>query len=193
MKRIFILVLLPLLAINFSSCEKVKDEINEVTTTEVSTDVVVPIEALQITSPKGEDFTFSINGKYNLEENKEIKQYLGRIQNIKIKSITLKIRHAEPADMTLKKCMFLIKGSDNNLSCSYNMPSEFPLTVGSELTLTQNDIDWNVIDKILKELKKVETVGNGIVNASSDPSQGEAPSFSFNLIFRTTLTISANL
>ncbi len=188
MKRLFILLLLPILAIQMSSCKKVKDKINEVSTTTITTDFIIPIKLIDQQQDRI-DIPFSGGANYAIPGNEDLKKHLKQITKIEVLSLEMRVSEANPDDLVLKQGDFNIKKkNDNSVTFNFSTPANFPLTTNSSYQISDNDTDYEALNNIINDLGDIELNGNGIVTYNLRNVK-----LSFEFIIKVQATVSANL
>ncbi len=188
MKRLFILLLLPVLAMQISSCKKVKDKINEVSTTTITTDFIIPIKVIDQQKDRI-DIPFSGSADYAIPGNKDLKEHLKQITKIEVLSLEMRVSEANPDDLVLKQGDFNItKKNDNTEIFSFSTPANFPLVTNSSYQIGNDNADYEALNNIINDLGDIELNGNGIVTYNP-----RSVKLSFEFIIKVQATVSANL
>ncbi len=188
MKRLFILLLLPILAIQISSCKKVKDKINDVSTTTITTDFIIPVKLIDQQKDRI-DIPFSGSADYAIQGNKDLKAHLKQITKIEVLSLEMRVSEANPDNLVLKQGDFNIKKkNDNTQIFSFSTPANFPLVTNSTYQISDNETGYEALNNIINDLGDIELNGNGIVTYNPRSAK-----LSFEFVIKVQATISTNL
>ncbi len=167
MKRLFFL--LPILILGISSCQKIKEEIKEATTTTVTTNISVPLRVDKIgISPQGDSSVFNIEEQYPISDNQIIQAYKEKIKDVDIVGLQVKVVNANPTDMVLQHAKFILQEVNTTNSFECNITKPFLLTVGNMYVVKETDANWQVINDIIEKLGDIKVRANGVVVCPSD-------------------------
>ncbi len=188
MKRLFILLLLPALAMQMSSCKKVKDKINEISTTTITTDFIIPITVIN-QQKDGIDIPFSGSADYIIPGNEDLKKHLKQITKIEVLGFEMRVSEANPDNLVLKSGTFSIKRkNDNPEAFTFSTPANFPLITNSSYSVSENDADYKAFNNIVNDMGNIELICNGI--ATYNPRNVK---LSFEFVIKVQATVSTNL
>ncbi len=188
MKRLLILLLLPVVTIQLSSCEKVKDKINEVSTTTITTDFIIPVKVIDQQTDRI-DIPFSGSADYAIPGNEDLKDHIKQITKIEVLSLEMRVTEANPNNLVLKQGDFNIKKkNDNTATFSFSTPANFPLTTNSTYQISNDEADYGALNNIISDLGDIAIDVNGIV--TYNPRNVK---LSLELVIKVQATVSANL
>ncbi len=187
MKRLFILLLLPLLAMQMLSCKKVKEKINEASTTTITTNFIIPVKVID-QQKNGIDIPFSGSADYAIPANEDLKNHIKQITKIEILSLEMIVSEANPDNLVLKKGDFSIQKKNDTEAFTFSTPANFSLVTNSSYSISENDADYGILNKIVNDLGDIELNCNGI--ATYNPTRSK---LSFKFVIKVKATLSANL
>lgn len=187
MKRLFIFLTATALALGIGACQQIKDNINEATTTHITTDMVIPVKAIESSLQKG-DITFQCEENYSIAENAELKEHLQSISDIDVIGIEIKIAEAAPENMILKQAHFFLHEPESNDVFTCSTPENFPIATNSVYSINESEANWKVINTIVDNLGDIHLTCNGTVS-----SEAENATLSLQVVIKVKATVSANL
>ncbi len=187
MKRLLILLLLPILGLHMSSCKEVKDKINEVSTTVITTDFVIPLQVVDRQKDRIE-LPFSGSASYVIPGNEDLKDHLKQITKMEVLGLVIRVSKASPNGLVLKSGLFGIKDKNGTDTFTFSTPANFPLETDSEHVTSVNDTDYTVLNNIINDLGNIELNGNGVLLYNI-----RDPKLSFEFVIKVQATINANL
>ncbi len=169
MKRLFLLFLLPALSVYFSSCQKIKEEIQKVTTTTVSTDIAVPVTIDKADIQLQADSTvFDIEKQYQITNNPVINEYKDKIQGVKVVGLKVRVVNADPENMTLRHAKFVLQELNNTTKAyEHNITKPFALTAGNVYIMHETDANWQLVNDIINDLQDIKLRAIGVAGSPS--------------------------
>ncbi len=190
MKRLFLLFLLPITILGLFSCQKIKEEVAEVTTTTITTNLSVPLLVDEIDeTSQGDSIVFNINEQYKLSENPIVQAYKEKIQDLYIIGLQIKVVDAAPANMVLQHAKFVLQRVSNTHSFECNITQAFTLTTDNIYTINETDADWEVVNNILNDLADIKVNANGVAICNSEVFEH----INFEFIIKVRATISVDI